>query len=85
MNGKCPKCNNIVTKLQGHTVNIVSPNGTWVGATFSCPHCSAVLGAGIDPIALKDAVVSETSAPLVAEIQNLQAAVQHLASQLARR
>jgi len=32
---------------------------SWKGATFSCPFCSAVLGAGIDPVALKNTIVNE--------------------------
>jgi hypothetical protein len=62
MTGICPKCKAPVTSLNGETVNISSPGGNWVGATFSCPICSAVLGAGIDPVALKDAIVDELTA-----------------------
>jgi len=32
---------------------------SWKGATFSCPSGNVVLGAGIDPIALKDMIVEE--------------------------
>ena len=81
MNGKCPKCAKIVTHLDADGVDIHSPSGTWKGATFHCPYCLAVLGAGIDPVILKETIVTELSD----EIKKLQADLQRIASLLAQR
>jgi hypothetical protein len=64
MFGKCPKCGNLVSSLNGESVDINAGKRSWKGATFSCPSCNAVLGAGIDPIALKDSIVEEVTQEL---------------------
>jgi hypothetical protein len=56
---KCPKCDNLVA-----TVTITGKKGTHGGATykcitFDCPSCGTVLGASIDPFALRDEIANE--------------------------
>ena len=51
--GKCPKCEQLVTRLDASAVELYVESGkTLHGATFSCPHCQTILGAGVDPLAL---------------------------------
>ena len=58
--GKCHKCEKTVSSVKVEDVDVVvgfTPR--WRGVSFLCPHCSSVLGVGIDPIALKTDIVSE--------------------------
>jgi hypothetical protein len=63
--GKCPHCGNIVHAVEVDAIN-VTENFTpaWKGVSFSCSSCHAVLGVGIDPIALKTDIVGELFARL---------------------
>ncbi|OWQ90818.1 hypothetical protein CDN99_11665 [Roseateles aquatilis] len=56
MHGKCPKCETLITNLRMDTLQAgvgMFPKKTWNAVTYCCPSCSTVLGAGIDPVALK--------------------------------
>ena len=46
-------------KYQG--VDLKQPFGqtSWNGVSYQCPHCHAVLGVQIDPIAVKTDIVNE--------------------------
>jgi hypothetical protein len=59
MNGNCPSCKQPVTQLTCSSLPVRGGGREWKGATFNCPLCSAVLGAGIDPIGLKADIVAE--------------------------
>lgn len=63
--GKCPKCETTVSSvaLEDVTVN-VGFQPRWRGVSFCCPTCRAVLGVGIDPVALKADIVGEVVAAL---------------------
>ena len=50
--GKCPRCEQMVNSLNISTVEARSGSKTYNAATFLCPHCQTVLGAGIDPVAV---------------------------------
>jgi hypothetical protein len=52
--GKCPSCQNLVSRLDISTVEAQAGPSTKVynAATFLCPNCQTVLGAGIDPVGL---------------------------------
>ena len=55
--GKCPGCGRVPglgIKLQGVDVKTVG-GSTWNGVIYVCPNleCQTILGAGIDPVALK--------------------------------
>lgn len=57
MYGKCPKRGEMVTRLDVSEVDAhVDFSRTFHGAAFLCPHCQTILGAGIDPIALAEAL-----------------------------
>ena len=58
--GKCPNtdCRKTITKVQAEKVDVmVGFKLAWVGLSLLCPHCKTVLGASIDPIALKTDIV----------------------------
>lgn len=58
--GKCPKCERTVRHLVAETPDVhVNLQAAYKGATFLCPSCRTILGAGIDPIALKASIISE--------------------------
>jgi phage FluMu protein Com len=60
MNGKCPKCEQIVESINLSDVNASVFFGTkWRTITLNCPHCHTILGAQIDPIAIKTGTVRE--------------------------
>ena len=57
--GKCPSCETVVTYLTAKPVEIKDGTTNWKGVTYQCPLCTAVLGCEIDPLALKNEIVSE--------------------------
>jgi hypothetical protein len=59
--GKCPSCGTIVTRLHLDAVDASTGfNQLSVRAiTYCCPSCKVVLGAAIDPLALKTDTVNE--------------------------
>lgn len=59
MNGNCPKCEKAVLSLKINAVDRRVPfgRGGWKCITFSCPQCGTVLGAQIDPIAIKGDII----------------------------
>lgn len=58
--GKCPKCEATIGRLAIERVDITEKHTPeWRGIILLCPNCSAVLGAAIDPIDLKNFVVDE--------------------------
>jgi len=62
MNGKCPKCGMVIKSLKADTLDALFPNGDGLKAlVLLCPNagCAAVLGAQVDPIAVKDDIVNE--------------------------
>jgi hypothetical protein len=60
---QCPKCDTVLAHVDLEGVSVRSAAGrSWHGVLYSCPYCSATLSVGIDPVALKADVVSETVA-----------------------
>jgi hypothetical protein len=57
--GNCPKCDDPVKSVNLREVSIKAPGGNWVGVSYQCSNCNAVLSVGIDPIALKTDIVNE--------------------------
>jgi len=55
----CPKCEDPVTVLSIHPMTAMAVGTTFKAVCYVCPSCDAVLGAGLDPIALKMDVVLE--------------------------
>lgn len=58
--GKCPKCEKFVPYLKIEGLDAKEPFATsgWKAITLLCPSCSTVLGASIDPIAIKTDIVN---------------------------
>ena len=60
--GKCPACGETVFEL---TINSITASTRglnqpkWQAVTFCCPSCLVVLGAGIDPVAVKTDTIDE--------------------------
>jgi hypothetical protein len=58
--GKCPSCTKIMHIIKIETIDVQEGfSKKWKGAVFQCPHCSTVLSAGMDPLALVDLTVSQ--------------------------
>jgi hypothetical protein len=63
--GKCPKCERPVTHVNMETVDIhQNLQKAWHGVYFLCPSCRSILGAGMDPVALKTDTVNAVLAAL---------------------
>lgn len=50
---KCPKCDALVRELSMETVDAALGARKWRAVVYCCQFCGAVLGAGLDPLALK--------------------------------
>jgi len=57
--GKCPKCEKLLTRVKAEDVAIEAGSKQWNGISYSCPFCSVILNVSIDPIALKTDIVRE--------------------------
>lgn len=59
--GKCPGCKEVIRELA--IDSILASEGPfqpkWKAATYCCPNCKTVLGAGLDPLALKTDTIDE--------------------------
>lgn len=52
--GKCPKCDKIPASMVAEPIDAHVPGGkTYKGVNYLCPYCRAILGSGLDPLALK--------------------------------
>lgn len=57
--GNCPKCDVAVKSVNLREIAIKAPGANWVGVSYQCSHCDAVLSVGIDPVALKNDLVDQ--------------------------
>lgn len=55
----CPKCDDPVTVLAVHPMTAQTVGTSFKAVCYVCTSCDAVLGAGLDPMVLKAAVVAE--------------------------
>jgi hypothetical protein len=62
--GHCPECKKPVTEVDTGHVNVKGDHSTFHGVSYLCPYCHCVLSVAIDPVALKEDIVSEISAAL---------------------
>lgn len=61
--GKCPKCDGLPTSILAESINIsVNFQPKWKGVAFLCPYCRAILGTGIDPLAIKADIIAAIDA-----------------------
>jgi hypothetical protein len=60
MTAKCPSCQKTIASLDGDGTNVSFNFGgeSWKTIVFKCPLCNAVLGAQVDPIALRTDIVN---------------------------
>lgn len=57
--GKCPKCDKVVSSVTIEDIDVkVRFQSAWHGISYCCPYCKAILGVGIDPVALKTDTVN---------------------------
>jgi hypothetical protein len=58
--GKCPKCEGRIAALKVESLHaVVSSTEHYKALTMLCPHCYAVLGAALDPLALMNDTVAQ--------------------------
>ena len=58
--GKCHKCEALLVNVMVEAMSITEGfTPAWNGASFVCPFCRAILGVGLDPLALKTDIVNE--------------------------
>ena len=60
--GKCPnsECQKPITNVLAERIRVTGiGQPTWTGLSLLCPSCRTVLGASIDPIAVKADIVNE--------------------------
>lgn len=58
--GKCPSCGKMVTRLKMDTLEAkvgIAGEG-YLAVSYLCPWCNVILGAGLDPVALKTDTVN---------------------------
>jgi hypothetical protein len=56
--GKCPKCESTITRAEIEHLDVTENfQSRWHGISLVCPSCHTVLGAAIDPVALKNDIV----------------------------
>lgn len=58
--GKCPKCEKAVHQLRMEGVDAIQAFGTtgFNAITLQCPSCHTVLGAQLDPIAIRTDIIN---------------------------
>jgi hypothetical protein len=58
--GQCPKCSATVSRAEVEHISITENfQSRWHGITLVCPSCHCLLGASIDPIAIRSDLVDE--------------------------
>ena len=68
MAGKCPHCNVQLSYVNLQTCDVhVAGHNRWVGSSYICPACQAILSVSIDPIALKTDIIEK----VVEEVKRL--------------
>jgi hypothetical protein len=58
--GLCPKCNAKLSNVNAEDVSIdMNFERKWRGLSFSCPSCHAVLSVQLNPILLREELLTE--------------------------
>ena len=57
---KCPKCEKTCSTIKLQEIDASSGLGatTWRGVYYCCPWCQTILGASLDPIAMKNDIAA---------------------------
>ena len=58
-NGNCPKCNAVLDSVSLKQIKVKATGQNWFGVSYQCPYCNAVLSVSIDPVALKEDIVTQ--------------------------
>lgn len=59
MISRCPRCDKPITPVSIQAVEGTAPVGTRFRCiALDCPHCGAVLGAQLDPLAIRNDIVN---------------------------
>ncbi len=57
--GKCPKCQGIIRNVKTEDISMdVGFQSVWKGFSYLCPQCSTVLSVEINPILLKEDMIT---------------------------
>lgn len=59
IDGRCPNCGVVVTGVSIKPVTGHVEGSSWRVNTYSCESCGVVLGAELDPVALKTEILEE--------------------------
>jgi phage FluMu protein Com len=60
MDGKCPKCEAVVSRAIVNTLDLEVVGGqSYLGVSYSCPACHTILSVQMDPMAVKDQIVTD--------------------------
>ena len=60
--GKCPSCGQVPFRINIQSVDMQTPDGTtYRGVSYVCPNaaCQTILGASIDPVAIKSDILAK--------------------------
>lgn len=55
--GKCPNCEKLISRAKVENLDIAGVGTTYHGISIVCPFCNTILGASIDPIAIKTDII----------------------------
>lgn len=62
---KCLKCGAVLNQIHIEPLEMIDGAGQgWNGVTYNCPYCYHAISAGIDPVSLKNDIVTEILAAL---------------------
>ena len=57
--GKCPKCDEKLSSVVTQDITLLAgASGQWKGLSHCCPYCSAILGVELNPIAIREDILS---------------------------
>ncbi len=58
--GKCPKCDKLLSHVKIENMVVRESFQTdWHGVSYCCPFCNVILSVQIDPMRLRNEIVSE--------------------------
>lgn len=77
--GKCPKCEQSVSRLDISTPDAHNAAGkTFNAVTYLCPNCQTVLGASLDPVAVANDLGTRLADDVSAKVRALRERLEQL-------
>lgn len=55
----CPSCNKHLTHVDLSDMPVSAPAARWSGVVYACPWCRAAISVSIDPISIKNDIISQ--------------------------